>query len=97
MDQRKTSSRPYTVGRFGRKLELFETFIANFTHVDEELNPEERRLQLQERLTNGKWIGCKGFKSCIAKASDNLDICDWSIKSQLSQNSGLYNYLYIGL
>lgn len=53
MDQRKTSSRPYTVGRFGRKLELFEKFIADFTHVDEELNPEERRLQLQERLTNG--------------------------------------------
>lgn len=54
MDQRKTSSRPYTVGSFKRKLELFERFIGEFTHVDEELNPEERRLQLQERLTNGE-------------------------------------------
>ena len=53
MEQRKTSSRPYTVGSFGRKLELFERFIEEFTHVDEELNPEERRLELQERLTNG--------------------------------------------
>jgi hypothetical protein len=53
MEQRKTSSRPYTVGSFGRKLELFARFIEEFTHVDEELNPEERRLELQERLTNG--------------------------------------------
>ena len=53
MEQRKTSSRPFTVGSFGRKLELFDRFIEEFTHVDEELNPEERRLELQERLTNG--------------------------------------------
>jgi hypothetical protein len=62
MEQRKTSSRPYTVGSFGRKLELFERFIEEFTHVDEELNPEERRLELQERLTNGM-IVCNSFQS----------------------------------
>lgn len=51
--ERQSSSRPYTVGSFGRKLKLFQTYIEEFTHVDEELNPEERRIELQERLTNG--------------------------------------------
>ena len=50
----RQSSRPYTVGSFRMKLALFEEFIAEFTYVDEELNPEERQQILQARLTNGK-------------------------------------------
>lgn len=50
----RQSSRPYTVGSFRMKLTLFEEFIAEFTYVDEELNPEERQQILQARLTNGK-------------------------------------------
>lgn len=53
MIPRQNSSRPYTSGSFRTKLELFEKFITEFTYVDEELNPEERRQILQARLTNG--------------------------------------------
>lgn len=53
MIQRQNSSRPYTSGSFKTKLQLFDQFIKEFTYVDEELNPEERRQILQDRLTNG--------------------------------------------
>lgn len=53
MLQRQNSSRPYTSGSFKTKLQLFDQFIKEFTYVDEELNPEERRQILQDRLTNG--------------------------------------------
>jgi len=53
MMQRQNSSRPYTSGSFKTKLQLFDQFIKEFTYVDEELNPEERRQILQDRLTNG--------------------------------------------
>ena len=50
---RTNSSRPYTRGSFQLKLAQFEKFIKDFTYVDEELNPEERRQILQDRLANG--------------------------------------------
>ena len=74
MEQRKTSSRPYTVGSFGRKLELFGRFIEEFTHVDEELNPEERRLELQERLTNGYEPFCAEIKSLFGADVNSHDV-----------------------
>ncbi|XP_028395926.1 WD repeat-containing protein 64-like [Dendronephthya gigantea] len=74
MEQRKTSSRPFTVGSFGRKLELFDRFIEEFTHVDEELNPEERRLELQERLTNGYEPFCAEIKSLFGADVNSHDV-----------------------
>ena len=68
--QRANSSRPYTHGSFQLKLELFEQFIKDFTYVDEELNPEERRQILQDRLTNGEM----GIMTCLVLISNLLSL-----------------------
>ncbi|KAM7448945.1 WD repeat-containing protein 64 [Porites harrisoni] len=70
----RQSSRPYTVGSFRMKLALFEEFIAEFTYVDEELNPEERQQILQARLTNGYEPFCEAIRNLFGNDVSTQDL-----------------------
>ncbi|XP_048586234.1 WD repeat-containing protein 64-like isoform X2 [Nematostella vectensis] len=74
MLSRQNSSRPYTSGSFRTKLELFDKFIKEFTYVDEELNPEERRQILQDRLTNGYEPFCEAIRNLFGNDVSTQDL-----------------------